>query len=120
MRPRLAVTLALLACTILTFAQSDLVTFKTEAASALIWDEENQPGAASLSVRDPVTGNPIHKLNHAGIEVSSRAGFEKVGSGKPGEFLSFTTTIVNNTESEITVRQGSLSVVDTWPCLFQS
>jgi len=110
MRRRLAVTLAFLACTILTFAQNDLITFKTEAASAFIWGEENRPGAVSSSVRDPVTGNAIHKLNHAGIEVSSRAGFEKIGSGKPGEFLSFTTTIVNNTESEVAVRQGSVSV----------
>jgi hypothetical protein len=107
---RLAVTLAFLGCTILTFAQKDLITFKTEAASAFIWGEESQPGVVSSSVRDPVTGNAIHKLEHAGIEVSSRAGFERVGSGRPGEFLSFTTTIVNNTESEVGVRQGNASV----------
>lgn len=110
MRRRLAVTIAFLACTILAFAQGDITTFKTEAASAFIWGEESQPEAVSSSLRDPVTGNPIHTLNHAGIEVSSRAGFEKVGSGKPGEFLSFTTTIVNNTESEVAVRKGYVSV----------
>ena len=110
MRSRLAVTFALLAFTLLTFAQKDLITLKTDAASAYIWDEDNQPGAVSSSVRDPVTGNAIHKLSHAGIEVSSRAGFERIGSGKPGEYLSFTTTIVNSTEFEIVVRQGGVSV----------
>jgi hypothetical protein len=110
MRSRLAVTFALLAFTLLTFAQKDLITLKTDAASAFIWDEDNQPGAVSSSVRDPVTGNAIHKLSHAGIEVSSRAGFERIGSGKPGEYLSFTTTIVNSTEFEVFVRQGGVSV----------
>jgi len=110
MRRRFAVTLAFFGCTILTFAQDDLITLKTEAVSAFVWSEEDQPGAVSSNVRDPVSGNPIHKLNHAGIEVSSRAGFERVGSGKPGEFLSFTTTIVNTTEFEVAIRQGNISV----------
>jgi len=42
--------------------------------------------------------------------VSSRAGFETLGLGAVGELLSCTTTIVNNTESEISVRHGGASV----------
>ena len=84
--------------------------FKTETASAFVWGEDNFQGAVSSSVRDPLTGNAIHKLKHGGVEVSSRAGFERVDAGKAGELLSFTTTIVNNTESELLVGQGGASV----------
>ena len=110
MRCTVAVTLALLAFSTRAFAQEDLPTFKTDATGAYIWGEDNQRGAVSSNVRDPVTGNAIHKLKHAGIEVSSRAGFERTGSERPGEFLSFTTTIANTTASDIAVRQGNVSV----------
>jgi hypothetical protein len=110
MRHSLAVTLAVLALTILTRAQDDLPLFKTEASAAFVWGEDNGPEALSSSVRDPLTGNAIHKLNHGGIEVSSRAGFERAGPGEGAELLSFTATIVNNTESELSVRQGGASV----------
>jgi len=110
MRRTLALTFLFLAFAILGCAQGDLTTFKTDAASAYIWGENNERGAVSSIIRDPVTGNAIRKLNHAGIEVSSRAGFERIGSGRPGEYLSFTSTIVNATESEVTVRQGNASV----------
>jgi len=110
MRHTFAVTLVALPLTLLMNAQDDVPTFKTQASSSFVWGEDNGPGAVSSSVRDPLTGNAIHKLNHGGIEVSSRAGFERVGSGQSGELLSFTTTIVNNTESELSVRQGGTSV----------
>ena len=110
MRRILTITLAVLALPLITFAQDDLPIFRTEATSAFVWGEDNRAGAVSSSIRDPLTGNVIHKLNHAGIEVSSRAGFERVGSGSAGELLSFMTTIVNTTESEVSVRQGGASV----------
>jgi hypothetical protein len=110
MRCTLAVALAFLVFTSLTVAQNDLSTFKTEASSAFVWGEDQRSGAVSSSIRDPVTGNAIYKLNHGGIEVSSRAGFERIGLGEAGEFLSFTTTIINNTESELSVRQGGATV----------
>ena len=110
MRRILAVTLAVLAFTFFTFAQNDVPTFRAEAVSAFVWGADNRSGAESTSIRDPVTGNAIHKLSHAGIEVSSRAGFETLGLGAVSELLSFTTTIVNNTESEISVRHGGASV----------
>lgn len=109
MRRTLAVTLVFLASTFLTCAQNDLSTFKSEAASTFVWGEDNRSGAISSSLRDPVTGNAIHKLEHGGIEVSSRAGFESIGLGEAGEFLSFVTTIINNTESELSVRQEGAS-----------
>jgi hypothetical protein len=110
MRCTLTITLAVLALTIITFAQNDVPTFRTETTSAFVWGEDSRFGAVSTSIRDPITGNAIHKLNHGGIEVSSRAGFERVGSGAAGELLNFTTTIVNTTESEVSVRQGGVSV----------
>lgn len=106
----IAVSLAVIALTIVTHAQDDLPVFKTEATSAFVWGEDSLRGAVSSSVLDPVTGNAIHRLNHGGVEVSSKAGFEAVGSGGSGELLSFTTTIVNNTESDLSVRQGGASV----------
>jgi hypothetical protein len=58
---------------------------------------------------DPLTGNAIHKLSYAGVEVSSRVGFESVSPGAVGELLNFTTTIVNNTASDLLVRQAGAS-----------
>ena len=77
----IAVSLAVIALTIVTHAQDDLPVFKTEATSAFVWGEDSLRGAVSSSVLDPVTGNAIHRLNHGGVEVSSKAGFEAVGSG---------------------------------------
>jgi len=105
-----AITLAVLAFTFLTFAQDDLATFRAEAASAFVWGEDTPSGAVSSSFRDPVTGIATFRLRHAGIEVSSRAGFERIGMEKAGEVLIFTTTVVNNTESGLSVRQGVASV----------
>ncbi len=110
MRRTLSLTFASLALAFSAFGQDDLSTFKAEAVNAFVWGEDTRSGAISSSVRDPVTGTAIHKLNHGGIEVSSRAGFEKIAPGEAGEFLNFTTTVVNNTESELTVRNGGASV----------
>ncbi|MFY9842718.1 MAG: hypothetical protein WA718_15810 [Terriglobales bacterium] len=105
-----AVLLAVFSLTLGVSAQDDTPLFKAEVASAFVWDEDNRAGTGSSSVRDPVTGNTIHKLSHGGIEVSSRAGFETARADQEGELLSFTTTIVNNTESALSVRQGGASV----------
>jgi hypothetical protein len=111
MRRTLAVTLAVLWFTFLAFAQDDPPTFKVKAASAFVWEEEEDDpsGAVSSSIQDPITGSEIHKLSHGGIEVSSRAGFESLGLGEAGELLTFTTTIINNTDSELSVRPGGAS-----------
>jgi hypothetical protein len=103
-------TLATLVLTLNAHGQEKLPDFRKEVVSAVVWGEDNGAGTVSSSIRDPVTGNSIHKLNHGGIEVSSRAGFERVASEKAGELLNFTITIANNTESEISVRQGIASV----------
>jgi hypothetical protein len=110
MRYALAVTLAIVALTLPTCAQDDVPTFRTEVVSAFVWGEDNGQGAVSSSLQDPVTGNSIRKLKHGKVEVSTRAGFEKISSAEAGELLSFTATIVNNTESELSVRQGGASV----------
>jgi hypothetical protein len=110
MRLTLAVTLAVLSFPFLTFAQGDLSTFRAEATSAFVWGEDNRSGAVSSIIQDPVTGDAIHKMSHAGIEVSSRAGFENIGLGAAGELLNFTTTIVNNTESDLSVHHGDARV----------
>jgi hypothetical protein len=104
---RFLIPFSVLALTLGAFAQEDIQTFKVEATNAFVWGEESRSGAVSSSVQDPITGNPIHKLKHGGIEVSSRAGFERVGNE---ELLSFTTTVVNATKDEIVVRQGGVSV----------
>jgi len=110
MRGTLPVTVAGLAFTVLTFAQDELPTFTAESASALVWGEDNRFNVVSSIVRDPLTGMAIHKLSHAGVEVSSRSGFERIGHGAAGELLSVTTTIANNTESDLVVRRGGASV----------
>ncbi len=109
MRCTLAVTLGVLGLTLPTFAQSDPPTFKATTTSAFVWEEDSPSGAVSSSIRDSVTGHVIHKISHRGIEVSSRAGFESLGPGKTGEFLTFTPTILNHTNSEISVRPAGAS-----------
>jgi hypothetical protein len=109
MQRTLTVRLAVLVFTSLLSAQNAIPTFKAEAASAYVWDEYNLSSASS-SIQDPVTGNAIHRLSHAGIEVSSRVGFERIGMGQAGELLIFTTTIVNNTDSGLAVWHGAVGV----------
>jgi hypothetical protein len=82
MRRTLAVMIAVLALTLLMCAHNEPPTFTAKAGSAFVWGEDNRSAAVPLSIRDPVTGNTIHKLSYAGIEVSSRAGYEWVGLGK--------------------------------------
>jgi hypothetical protein len=110
MQCTVTVTVAVLVFSSLMSAQNAIPTFKAEAASAFVWDEDNLSGVVSSSIQDPVTGTAIHRLSHAGIEVSSRAGFERIGMGAAGEFLIFTTTIVNNTGSGLSIRQGAVGV----------
>ena len=110
MRPGCAFTLTVLVFGFAVFGQNDLPTFKAEAKSAFVWGEDSPEGAISSTVQDPLTGNVIPKLSHAGIDVSSRIGFERAGSGQPGAFLNTTTTIVNRTDQTLSVRYGGISV----------
>jgi hypothetical protein len=52
----------------------------------------------------------MHTLSYAGVEVSSRIGFERVSTTEVGTFLNYTTTIVNSTDSTLSVRYGGISV----------
>jgi len=104
-----------LALTVLAFtrgisAQSDVPTIRREVRSAFVWGEDAPAGALSSTIRDPLTGSEISRLSHGGIEVSSRIGFEKVSTSEVGEFLGYTTTIVNDTDSTISVRYGGSSI----------
>ena len=108
MRRSSLIVLASFASAIHTFAQNDMPTFKVEAKSALVWDADVPESGRSI-VWDPLTGNEIHKLSSAGIEVSSRVGYERVSSSEAGELLNYTTTIANNTDSDISVQYGGAS-----------
>ena len=101
--------LATLLLTLSTSAQDDIPTFKTQTKSALIWEENSSDHGVS-TLRDPLTGNEIHKLSYGGIEVSSRLGYEKVSPDQAGKLLTFVTTVANNTESNVAVRYGGASV----------
>ena len=110
MRHRWAITLCLISFTRIASAQSEPSTIKVEVASAYTWGEDVSDDAVSSTILDPVTGNAIHKLSHAGIEVSARAGFERLGSGMAGSLINFTATILNKTKSEVVVRRAGASV----------
>ena len=102
--------LAAIAFVLVLFGQNDVPTFKAEARSAFVWGEDSTTGAVSSTIRDPLTGNAIPNLSFDGIEVSSRMGFEGVGTGKAGIFLSYTATIVNRTTSKVSVQYGGISI----------
>jgi len=103
------------ACFALTFSapalcQVDLPTFKAEVRSTFIWGEDAPAGATSSAMKDPLTGNEILKLKHNGVEVSSRMGFEKLRPEDVAEFIAYSTTIINNTETELAVERGGITV----------
>ena len=108
----LALTFApgILAAALLGSAQDNVPNFKTGATGAFVWGEDNLTGAVSGSIQDPLTGNEIRKISYGGIEVSSSARFELAGLGQSGELVSFTTTLVNSTNSDLFVSHAGARV----------
>src|SRR5258708_35980567 len=102
--------LAVLAFTPGVCGQGDVPIIKSEGMSAFVWGQDSTSGAVSSTIQDPLTGNAIHRLSYAGIQVSSRIGFERVGTDEVGTFLNYATTIVNSTDSTLSVRYGGISV----------
>ena len=102
-----------LACSALTlgaFAQNDAPAFKVTTTSAYIWGDTSAHGATSSLIEDPRTGDSVHRLSHAGIEVSSRIGYERISSHQEGKLLYYTTSIANTTNSDISVEYGGTSI----------
>ena len=110
MKQACILVLAVLAFTPGLFGQGDMPIIKSEVMSAFVWGQDSTSGAVSSTIQDPLTGNAIHRLSYAGIQVSSRIGFERVGTGEVGTFLNYATTIVNGTDSTLSVRYGGISV----------
>jgi hypothetical protein len=104
------IVLAVFACTPGLFSQDAVPTIKAEVMSAFVWGQDSPSGAVSSTIQDPLTGNAIHTLSYAGIQVSSRMGFERIGTDQVGTFLNYTTTIVNSTDSTLSVQFGGISV----------
>jgi hypothetical protein len=92
------------------FSQEDVPTFKAEVRSAFVWGEDAPAGAISSAIKDPLTGTEILTLKHKDVEVNSRMGFEKVRPEDVAEFIAYSTTIINNTQTELTVEQGGITV----------
>ena len=92
------------------FGQDGVPIIKVKVMSAFVWGEDSTSGAVSSTIQDPLTGNALHTLSYGGIEVSSRIGFERVSADEVGTFLNYTTTIVNSTDSTLSVRYGGISV----------
>jgi hypothetical protein len=92
------------------FAQEEAPTFKTEVRSAFVWGEDVPGGAVSWTAQDPLTGVGILKLRYAGVEVSSRVGFEKIRSEQVQEFIAYTTTIANSTNTTLSVEYVGMTV----------
>lgn len=92
------------------FAQGDITTFKTESTGVFVWGRDSPAGALSSTIQDPLTGAEILKMKYAGIEVSSRMGFEKLRPEDVGEVIAGSTTVVNNTQTTISVKYGGITV----------
>jgi len=90
--------------------QDQVPIIKAEVMSAFVWGEDSASGASSSTLQDPLTGNAVHSLSYAGVEVTSRIGFEGVSTEGVGTFLNYTTTIINSTDSTLSVRYGGISV----------
>lgn len=83
---------------------------RAEVVSAFIWGEDSLSGAISSTIRDPLTGYAIHKLTYGPIEVSSQIGFERVNPDETGAYVNYRTTIVNGSDSMLSVRYGGISI----------
>jgi hypothetical protein len=83
---------------------------KIEAVSAFVWGEDSPFGAISSIIQDPLTGHAIRKLAYGLIEVSSQIGFERVSADEVGTYLNYTTTIVNSSDSTLSVQYGGISI----------
>jgi hypothetical protein len=105
-----AILLFSLVFTFSAFAQEDEVTFKMEVRSAFVWGEDVPGGAVSWTVQDPLTRSSIRKLKHAGVELSSRVGFEKLRSEQVQELIAYTTTVVNNTDAPLSVEYSGITI----------
>jgi hypothetical protein len=92
------------------FGQGSVPMIKATVMSAFVWGEDSTSGAVSSTIQDPLTGNALHTLSYAGIEVNSRIGFERVSANEVGTYLNYTTTVVNSTDSTLSVRYGGTSV----------
>jgi hypothetical protein len=85
-------------------------TFRANARSAIVWDNDSPDNTSSFIIWDPLTGREMHRLSSGGVEVTSLVGYERVSLSKAGKLLNYTTTITNNTESELSVQYGGASV----------
>ena len=106
----LPIVLIMVSLALLAFSQDEIPVFRTQAASAFVWGQNNISGTVSTSIQDPLNGNVIHAISYDGITVSSRAAFQRSKLGQAGELLSFSTTIANHRESKLSVRQGRATV----------
>lgn len=92
------------------FPQAEVPTFKANVRNTFIWGEDAPGGAISSLIRDPLTGADTLKLKNNNVEVISQMGFEKLHPEDVAEFIAFSTTITNNTERDLTVEQGGVTV----------
>ena len=104
------ILVSLMLSSVCLFAQEDTPTFKTQATSAFVWGQDINSGAISSRVTDPLTGTETLKLRYAGVEVSSRMGFEKLQREQSWEYIAYSTTIVNNTDGAVSVKYGAITV----------
>jgi hypothetical protein len=98
--------------TIAGFAQDDIPTFRVATKSAVVWDTDSSKSAGASVIFDPLTGHEIHRLSSGGVEVSSILGYERVDLSEAGRLINYTTTVANNTDSDLSVQYGGASVND--------
>src|SRR5690348_13633470 len=92
------------------FAQDEIPTFKVNTKSAVVWDTDTNNDSGASIVVDPLTGNEIHRSSSGGVEVSSILGYERVALNKAGKLINYTTTVANNTDSDVSVEYGGARV----------
>jgi hypothetical protein len=91
-------------------SQADVPKFAVEVRHTFVWGEDAPAGAVSSQIRDPLTGAELRRLKHTGVEVTSRIGFEKLHHEDVSEFIVYSSTIINNTDTELAIESGGIAV----------
>lgn len=96
--------------TLRAISQGNAPRYTVEVRNMFVWGEDAPAGAISSVIRDPLTRAELRRLRHNELEITSQMGFEKLHPEDAAEFIVFSSTIVNNTTTELAIEPGGVAI----------